>query len=158
MELGGALLSINKVISFGILIVLTILLFLFLKKTTIGKQIRATSQNRIGASVCGIKANRVYACTYGLGAAIVGVAAACLMSYYYVYPNVGAIYGTRSFIVVTIGSLGNIIGGFFGGLALGCLETVGALCVGSAYKDTLVYVCFVIILVVKQQIQARRRA
>ena len=63
-----------------------------------------------------------------------------------------------SFIVVTIGTLGNIIGGFFGGLILGCMETVGALVVGSAYKDTLVYVCFVVILVVKQRIQATRRA
>ena len=93
-----------------------------------------------------------------MGAAIAGVAGACLMTYYYVFPNVGSIYGTRSFIVVTIGTLGNIIGGFFGGLILGCMETVGALIVGSAYKDTLVYVCFVVILVVKQRIQATRRA
>lgn len=158
LQLGNALLSTNKVISFGILILLTSLLFLFLKKTTIGKQIRATSQNRVGASVCGIKAKTVYACTYGLGAAIAGVAGACLMTYYYVFPNVGNIYGTRSFIVVTIGTLGNIIGGFFGGLILGCMETVGALVVGSAYKETLVYICFVVILVVKQRIQATRRA
>ena len=70
----------------------------------------------------------------------------------------GTTYGTRSFIVVTIGTLGNIIGGLFGGLVLGCLETVGALIVGSAYKETLVYICFVLILVVKQRIQAKRRA
>ena len=158
IELAGALFSVNKVISFLILIVLTILLFLFLQKTTIGKQIRATSQNRTGASVCGIKAKVVYACTYGMGAAIAGVAGACLMTYYYGFPNVGTTYGTRSFIVVTIGTLGNIIGGLFGGLVLGCLETVGALIVGSAYKETLVYICFVLILVVKQRIQAKRRA
>lgn len=154
----GAQLSTNKVISFVILIALTALLFLFLKKTTIGKQIRATSQNSIGASVCGIKAKMVYACTYGLGAAIAGVAGACLMTYYYVFPNVGITYGTRSFIVVTIGTLGNIVGGFFGGLILGCMETVGALVVGSQYKETLVYLCFVVILVIKQRIQAKRRA
>ncbi len=158
VSVGSALLSTNKVISLVILITLTALLFLFLKKTTIGKQIRATSQNRIGASVCGIQAKVVYACTYGLGAAIAGVAGACLMTYYYVFPNVGSIYGTRSFIVVTIGTLGNIVGGFFGGMVLGCLETLGALVVSSAYKETLVYVCFVLILVVKQRIQAKRRA
>lgn len=158
IPLGNAMLSINRVISFIILIVLTALLFLFLKKTRIGKQIRATSQNRTGANVCGIQAKLVYACTYGLGSAIAGIAGACLMTYYYVFPNVGSVYGTRSFIVVTIGTLGNIIGGFFGGLVLGCLETLGALVVGSAYKDTLVYVCFVGILVIKQRLQAKRRA
>jgi len=158
VPLGSAMLSINHVISFGILIILTALLFLFLKKTRIGKQIRATSQNRTGANVCGIQAKLVYACTYGLGAAIAGIAGACLMTYYYVYPNVGSVYGTRAFIVVTIGTLGNIVGGFFGGLVLGLLETLGALVVTSAYRDTLVYVCFVVILVVKQRLQVRRRA
>lgn len=158
LTIGGIQLSTNKVISFGILLVLTALLYLFLMKTTIGKQIRATSQNRTGASVCGIKSKFIYGCTYGLGTAIAGVAGACLMTYFYVFPNVGTTYGTRSFIVVTIGTLGNIVGGFFGGMVLGLLETVGALIVGSEYKETLVYVCFVFILVIKQQIQAKRRA
>lgn len=158
ISIGGALISANKLISFGILIIITVLLFLFLKKTTIGKQIRATSQNRLGADVCGINSKIVYACTYGLGAAIAGIAGACLMSYYYVFPTVGVTYGTRSFIVVTIGTLGNIVGGFFGGLVLGCLETVGAVVVGSAYKETLVYLCFVVILIIKHRIQAKRRA
>ena len=154
----GIQLSTNKAISFIILLILTALLYLFLMKTTIGKQIRATSQNRIGASVCGIKAKFVYGCTYGLGTAIAGVAGACLMTYYYVFPIVGTTYGTRSFIVVTIGTLGNIVGGFFGGMVLGLMETLGALIVGSEYKETLVYVCFVFILVIKQRIQAKRRA
>lgn len=154
----GVQLSTNKAISFLILLVLTALLYLFLMKTTTGKQIRATSQNRIGASVCGIKAKFIYNCTYGLGTAIAGVAGACLMTYYYVFPIVGTTYGTRSFIVVTIGTLGNIVGGFFGGMVLGLLETLGALIVGSEYKETLVYVCFVLILVIKQRIQAKRRA
>lgn len=158
ISLLGIQLSTNKAISFLILLVLTALLYLFLMKTTIGKQIRATSQNRIGASVCGIKAKFVYGCTYGLGTAIAGVAGACLMTYYYVFPIVGTTYGTRSFIVVTIGTLGNIVGGFFGGMVLGLMETLGALVVGSEYKETLVYVCFVFILVIKQQIQAKRRA
>lgn len=158
ISLLGIQLSTNKAISFVILLVLTLLLYLFLMKTTIGKQIRATSQNRIGASVCGIKAKFIYGCTYGLGTAIAGVAGACLMTYFYVFPMVGTTYGTRSFIVVTIGTLGNIVGGFFGGMVLGLLETLGALIVGSEYKETLVYVCFVVILVIKQRIQAKRRA
>ncbi len=158
VNVAGLQLSTNRVISFIILIAITGLLWAFLMKTTIGKQIRATSQNRVGASVCGIKAKVVYASTYGLGAAIAGIAGACLMTYYYVFPNVGATYGTRSFIVVTIGTLGNIVGAFCGGIILGCLETVGGLIVGSAYKDTLVYLSFVVILVIKQYMQQKRRA
>ena len=93
-----------------------------------------------------------------LGAALAGVAGACLMSFYYVFPSVGDTYGTRSFIVVTIGGLGNTVGAFIGGIVLGLLETVGSVVVGSSFKDTVVYVAFVLILVIKNRIQARRKS
>lgn len=158
VNVGNVSLSMSKLFSFFILLVITALLFVFLRYTTIGKQIRATAQNRTGAEVCGIKARVVYACTYGLGAALAGVAGACLMSFYYVFPSVGDTYGTRSFIVVTIGGLGNTVGAFIGGIVLGLLETVGSVVVGSSFKDTVVYVAFVLILVIKNRIQARRKS
>lgn len=73
VQLGAINLSLPKVLSFVILLAVTILLFAFLKYTNIGKQIRATSQNSTGAQVCGIKTKLVYATTYGLGAAIAGI-------------------------------------------------------------------------------------
>ena len=59
------------------------------------------------------------------------------MSFYYVFPTVGAVYGTRSFIVVTMGGLGSVIGAFVSGIVLGLMETVGAVVVGSSFKDTM---------------------
>ena len=53
------------------------------------------------------------------------------MSFYYVFPTVGAVYGTRSFIVVTMGGLGSVIGAFVSGIVLGLMETVGAVVVVS---------------------------
>ena len=156
ISLGAITISVPRLISFGILIVVTILLFLFLHYTTLGKQIRATSQNKTGAQVSGIKTKVIYASTYGIGAALAGVAGACLMSYYYVFPTVGTVYGTRSFIVVTLGGLGSIPGAFIGGLVLGLLETVGAVLVGSSFKDTLVFLTFILILVAKQLIKTKR--
>lgn len=156
VQLGSVTISLPKLISFFILIVVTILIFLFLHYTTIGKQIRATSQNKTGAQVSGIKTNIVYASTYGLGAAIVGITGACLMSYYYVFPTVGAIYGTRSFIVVTLGGLGNIPGALIGGIVLGLLETLGSVIVGASFKDTVVFGAFILILVFKQMIKTKR--
>lgn len=156
VNLGPVTISLPKLISFLILIVVTILLFMFLQYTTIGKQIRATSQNKTGAQVSGIKTNIVYAATYGLGAAIVGITGACLMSYYYVFPTVGAVYGTRSFIVVTLGGLGNIPGALIGGVVLGLLETLGSVIVGASFKDTVVFVTFILILVIKQMVKTKR--
>lgn len=157
VSLGSMNISVPKLLGFVALCVTTVLIFLMLYYTKIGKQIRATSQNAIGAQVTGIRTKVVYACTYGLGAAIAGIAGACLMSYYYVYPAVGNIYGTCSFIVVTMGGLGSVVGAFFGGIGLGIMETVGSVIVGAAFKDTLVFIVFILILVIKENLNIRRR-
>lgn len=157
VTVGNMNISAPKLLGFVVLCITTVLIFLMLYHTKIGKQIRATSQNAIGAQVTGIKTKVVYACTYGLGAAIAGIAGACLMSYYYVYPAVGNIYGTRSFIVVTMGGLGSVVGAFFGGIGLGVMETVGSAVVGAAFKDTLVFIVFILILVVKENLNIKKR-
>ena len=157
VSLGNMNISVPKLLGFVVLCITTVLIFLMLYYTRIGKQIRATSQNAIGAQVTGIRTKVIYACTYGLGAAIAGIAGACLMSYYYVYPAVGNIYDTRSFIVVTMGGLGSVVGAFFGGIGLGVMETVGSAVVGAAFKDTLVFIVFILILVVKENLNIRRR-
>ena len=156
VSFGGFNASLPKLIGLGIVIIVAILLGLFLRHTRLGKEIRATSQNRTGAQVCGIKTKLVYAATYGIGAAILGVAASCLMLYYYVFPSVGDVYGTRSFIVVTLGGLGNVMGALIGGIVLGLLETVGSVIVGSSFKDTLVFAAFILILVGKQMLKSKR--
>jgi branched-chain amino acid transport system permease protein len=156
-HINGLNISVPKLLSFLFLMIVTILIFSMLKYSMLGKQIRATSQNPTGAKVCGVKTNKIYAITYGLGASIAGIAGACLMSFYYVYPTVGTIYGTRSFIVVTLGGLGSVIGAFVGGIVLGLLETVGAVAVGSSFKDTLVFIIFILILVGKERLKLKKK-
>jgi branched-chain amino acid transport system permease protein len=157
VHLGTMNISSPKLLSFVILMVVTALIFLMLKYTTLGKQIRAASQNPRGAEVTGIKAKSIYAITYGLGAAIAGIAGSCLMSFYYVFPTVGNIYGTRSFIVVTLGGLGSVLGAFFGGIVLGLLETLGAVVVGSSFKDALVFFIFILILIGKAEFNQKKQ-
>ena len=156
VTVAGMNISVPRLVGFFILCVATALVFLMLKYTKLGKHIRATSQNAIGAQVTGIKTKVVYAYTYGIGAAIAGIAGACLMSYYYVFPSVGNTYGTRSFIVVTMGGLGSTIGACLGGLGLGVMETVGSTLVGAAFKDTLVFLVFILILVLKENINRKK--
>lgn len=156
LDIAGVNMSVSKLISFAVLIVITVLLFVMLKYSEIGRQIRATSQNAIGARLSGVRTNWVYAATYGTGAAIAGIAGALLMSFYYVFPTVGSVYGTRGYIVVVLGGLGNIRGAFIAGIVLGLLETVGALLVGSSYKDSLVFLSFIVFLVIKQKLKLRQ--
>ena len=155
LSLGGANMGLPKVISFAVLIVVTIALFYFLKVTKIGKHIRATSQNPLGAQIVGININKVYIITYGLGAALAGISGGLLLPFYYVFPMVGATYGLRALIVVVVGGLGNIKGAFAAGIFLGLLETLASLLVGPSYKDMVVFLTFIVILVVRQKIKLR---
>ena len=157
IQMGPVTMALPRLISFGVLVVITIALFVFLKYTTVGKQIRAVSQNSVGAEVVGIDANRIYILTYGLGVALAGVAGALLTQFYTIFPTAGASFGFRALIVVVVGGLGSIPGAFFAGIFLGLLETLSALLISPSYSDLIVFVTFIVILVVRQTIIARRK-
>ena len=82
IPLGPVTIALPKLISFCVLIVVAIALFTFLKYSTTGKQIRAVSQNPVGAEVCGINVKKIYLLTYGLGIALAGCAG-CLLTQFY---------------------------------------------------------------------------
>ena len=157
INLGPVTMALPRLISFGVLLVVSVALFVFLKYTTIGKQIRAVSQNPIGAEVVGINTKRIYVLTYGLGVALAGVAGALLTGFYTIFPTAGASFGFRALIVVVVGGLGSIPGAFFAGIFLGLLETMVALFVSPSYSDLIVFVTFIVILVVRQLIVLRRK-
>lgn len=157
IQLGPVTMVLPRLISFGVLIVVSIALFVFLKYSTTGKQIRAVSQNPVGAEVVGINVRRIYTLTYGLGIALAGVAGALLTQFYTIFPTAGASFGFRALIVVVVGGLGSIPGAFFAGIFLGLLETMSALFISPSYSDLIVFVTFIIILVVRQTVIARRK-
>ena len=150
IPLGPVTIALPRLVSFLILIVVAIALFAFLKYSTTGKQIRAVSQNPIGAEVVGINVKKIYILTYGLGVAFAGM-------FYTIYPTAGASFGFRALIVVVVGGLGSIPGAFFAGIFLGLLEQMSALFISPSYSDMIVFVTFIIILVVRQVMILRRR-
>ena len=155
--MGPVTISLPRMISFGVLIVVTIALFAFLKYTTVGKQIRAVSQNPVGAEVVGIDVKKIYLLTYGLGVALAGTAGALLTQFYTIFPTAGASFGFRALIVVVVGGLGSIPGAFLAGIFLGLLETMSALFISPSYSDLIVFMTFIVILVVRQTVIARRK-
>ena len=157
IPMGPVTISLPRMISFGVLIVVTIALFAFLKYTTVGKQIRAVSQNPVGAEVVGIDVKKIYPLTCGLGVALAGTAGALLTQFYTIFPTAGASFGFRALIVVVVGGLGSIPGAFLAGIFLGLLETMSALFISPSYSDLIVFMTFIVILVVRQTVIARRK-
>ena len=149
--------TVARVVSFCALIAVSLGLAFFLKCTKTGKQIRAVSQNPIGAQVVGIDTKKIYMITYGLGAALAGVSGALLTLFYVINPTAGSNFGFRALIVVVVGGLGSIGGAFCAGIFLGLLETLVSLFIGPSLRTLVVFATFIVILVIRQNIILRRR-
>lgn len=156
IQCGPVTIGLPKLVSFAVLIVISIALFFFLQYTPIGKKIRAVAQNPLGAQVVGIDSKSIYVVTYGLGAALAGVAGGLLTLFYVINPTAGAGFGFRALIVVVVGGLGSIPGAFFAGILLGLMETLVSLFIGPSLKTLVVFATFIIILVIRQNIKLRR--
>jgi branched-chain amino acid transport system permease protein len=142
----GIAVPIPLAIAFGLAILITGALYLFLTRTDLGRAIRATSQNSEAAALMGVKVDRIAMITFGLGSALAGAAGVLLAPSLYLYPTVGEILVVKCFVIVVLGGLGSVAGAIGGGVLLGLVESLGAVYVSVAYKDTIGFVMFLLVL------------
>jgi branched-chain amino acid transport system permease protein len=149
IQVGGIYLNYPRLIIFSSAILITVLIYLFLKNTDIGKQIRAIAQNREAARLMGFKLNRIYMITFGIGSGLVGIAGGLITPVYYVYPTVGVYFVLTAFVVVVLGGMGNMMGAFFGGLIIGVVDALSGYYIDPALKESVYYLIFVLVLIFK---------
>ncbi|WFB49324.1 urea ABC transporter permease subunit UrtB [Vibrio coralliilyticus] len=124
-------------------------LVMVLKKTPLGLQVRAVSQNRSMARAMGIRSERVDAMTFGLGAGVAGIAGVALSQLTNVGPNMGQAYIIDSFMVVVFGGVGNLWGTLVAGLSLGLFNKLLEPWAGAVLAKILVLV-FIILFIQKR--------
>ena len=124
-------------------------LLMVLKKTPLGLQVRAVSQNRAMARAMGIRSERVDAMTFGLGSGVAGVAGVALSQLTNVGPNMGQTYIIDSFMVVVFGGVGNLWGTLVAGLSLGLFNKILEPWAGAVLAKILVLV-FIILFIQKR--------
>jgi branched-chain amino acid transport system permease protein len=151
INMGTVMISVPKVIAFIAAIIFTVLLYYFLKKTDMGKAIRAASEEKEGALTVGINLKKIYYLTFGIGAACVGAAGTVITPFFYVTPHVGGIFVIIAFVIVVLGGMGNFIGAFFAGLIVGLAESVGAAFVPGQVKQFIIYFIFFLVLLFKPE-------
>ena len=127
----------------------TVLLYLLVFRTALGRQLRAASQDSQAASTLGIDASKMYALAWGIGSACVGIAASLLSNFYYVFPRVGAIFVLIAYVVVALGGFGSIHGALVAGLLIGVLQVVTGFFVSSELKFVPVYLLYLVVVLVR---------
>jgi len=147
--LGPIAVSKPRLIALGFALAITGLAFLFLNKTKLGKAIRATSQQRDVAQVCGINVQRIDRITFGLGAGLAGAGGSLVSMMFSVFPEMGQIYLFKSFLVIVLGGAGNYPGAFLGGLILGVVEGLASLLLSAKLSEVIAYVLLVLVLLVR---------
>lgn len=147
----GQMINVPRFISFVGAIIVSILLYAFLKKTVLGRAIRATGQNRDVAGLMGIDTFRIYNIAFGIGIAITGFVGVMLSTFFYIHPSVGFPFDIRAFVIVVLGGLGSIPGALIGGVIIGVIESLGAQFITATWTAAIIYVIFLMVLFLKPE-------
>lgn len=145
----GISISEPLAISFVITAAITALLYWFFLKTDLGQAIRATAQDREAAQLMGINVKRMSMIAFGLGASLAGTAGALVSPTYYIFPQIGSTFTLKAFVITVLGGMGSILGATLGGILIGIAESMGAVYISSGWKDVVVFVLFLLVLVFK---------
>ncbi|MGD0627175.1 MAG: branched-chain amino acid ABC transporter permease [Thermodesulfobacteriota bacterium] len=145
--LGGLYFLPQRILVICAALLLVLLTHLLLRKTKVGKAMRATFQDLEAASLMGIKIDRIYSFTFVLGAGLAGASGALLGPIFTVHPYIGNLANLKAFAIVIIGGLGSFAGAVTAGLLLGVFESLGAAYVSSGYQDAVGFILLIIILI-----------
>jgi len=150
-DIGDIKLSVPKFVATIGSVIISLFVFLFLRKTKTGKAILATEMDREAALLMGINTERINSISFALGSALVGIAGAFLSTYYYIYPQVGGTFGLIAFCVVALGGFGSIEGAFIAGIIVGLAQTLGGFFIDPAYKYAIVFLIYLITVWIRPQ-------
>ena len=146
-----------KFVSFILAMIMGLMIAMFMKKSRMGRAIRATSQNARAARIMGIDTDRVYAFTFSLNAAICGIAGVLISMIWVIQPFFGMTHSIRAFVIVTSAGFGNLIGVILSALGLGAVEQFSGFILGAEFQQATVVGLLVGVLIIRQIIQGRQR-
>jgi branched-chain amino acid transport system permease protein len=149
--LGGVIADASKVYAGAATMIICAVLFAFFRFAPLGKAIRACADNYTGALVVGLDVKRLYALTFGLGAACVGAAGSMLVLLVDVTPALGPAYTLLAFIIVITGGLGSMPGALLGGVLIGVTEAMAGLFFTPSAKSMFSFGLLVLVLLFRPQ-------
>ncbi len=150
-QLGPLIVDASKLYAGIAAIVFAGALYAFFRFTLIGKAIRACADNYTGALVVGLDVKRLYALTFGIGAACVGAAGVMMTLIVDATPMIGPTYTLLAFVIVITGGLGSMPGALVGGLLIGLTEALAGLVFTPSAKSMFAFAILVAVLLFRPQ-------
>ena len=136
-----------QLLIFATTIILMIILQLIVKKTKMGRAMRAAAADPVAAELMGININGTISFVFAIGSAMAGAAGVLIGLYYNsIDPTMGLTPGIKAFVAAVVGGVGSIPGAAVGAVIIGCLESLMQAIGFSAFKDAAVYVVLIIVL------------
>ncbi|MDA7485979.1 branched-chain amino acid ABC transporter permease [Candidatus Pelagibacter ubique] len=146
-----------KLFSGAVCVISAFILVIYMRKSKLGRAIRATAQNARAAKILGVDTEKVYAATFGINAALCGIAGACVAITFTLHPYTGLPYTVRSFMIVIIAGLGNLPAVAISGMGLGIFEEWADYLLGTEFRIAAVFSLLVLILVYRRFKLSRKR-
>ena len=150
-EVGKLLIDKARVYAAGAAVLASASLFAFFRFTLTGKAIRACADNYLGAKVVGLDVKRLYALTFGVGAACVAVAGCAMVLLVEVTPSLGPAYTLLAFVIVIVGGLGSMGGALLGGVLIGVSEALAGLFIAPSAKSMFSFGLLILVLLLRPQ-------
>ncbi|GAB4394909.1 MAG: branched-chain amino acid ABC transporter permease [Kiloniellaceae bacterium] len=149
LDIAGVVMPGDRLIGMGLALLLTALLYLVMRGSSIGRAIVAVRMDRQAAALMGIRVNKIYAVTFGIGALMAGAAGAVFAMVFPVTTNLTGSFLGKAFVICVIGGLGSVPGALVGGIALGVIESFAGYLLGPQHAITVGFLLMLILLVVR---------
>jgi branched-chain amino acid transport system permease protein len=148
--IGGAVLRLREILIWVISLCLMLALWLFVRRSKLGRAMRATAQDPEAARMMGVDVDQVIIAAFFIGSALAG-ASGMIFGLYYNFTSflIGLTAGLRAFTAAVLGGIGNIPGAMAGGLIIGLIEAWGSQLIGSAWADVIIFSLLVLVLVLR---------
>lgn len=151
IAVAGLDISFTRLMGFFLAITFTVLVNFFLKKTLVGKAVRAASEDSEAASLVGIKMHWVNTVTFAIGIGLCGVAGISLSTTYPFDPYFGFVFSLKAMIALALGGLGSVTGALLGGIILGVIESLASFFISGGWADGISYGIFLLVLLFKPE-------
>ncbi len=148
-HVGEVFINQAQLIAFLVSLLVSLLLWLGLARTDLGRAMRAMVDDREVAQMMGINSRRIYGVAVGASAALAAVGGNILMTYYPASPTVGLQFLPLAFVAVVMGGMGNVLGAFLGGIIVGIVQQVTGVYVAYQLQNAGLMLVFIVVLLLR---------